>query len=187
MRAQVHVHGSLALCKGVTRGQIEAALDPWLEYLDVDSLEEAKSVEPNEPGIVFDESNRVLDICWSGDVGRSFHPRLEEAIHALGPYTEYAAEIEVSLYYDNGDEETQFVFVGPTPEAIHEAQRRRMAEDVSGLLSRHFDQNGVDEVVAVVNELFARDWTAKNGQPGAAKEKTASAQLLTPPGRKHLH
>lgn len=186
MRAQVHVHGSLALCKGVTRGQIEAALEPWLEYLDVDSLEEAKSVESNEPGIVFDEPNRALEICWSGDVGRSFHPLLEEALHALGPYTEYAAEIEVSLYYDNGDEETQFVFIGPTPEAIHEAQRRRMAEDVSALLSRHFGQDAVDEVVAVVNDLFARDWKEKSGPGGAAKEKTSTTQPVMP-GRKHLH
>lgn len=186
MRAQVHVHGTLSLCKGVARGQIEAALEPWLEYLDVDSLEEAKSIEPNEPGIVFDDSSRALDICWSGEVGRSFHPLLEEALHALGRYTEYAAEVEVSLYYDNGDEETRFVFVGPSPEAIHEAQRRRMAEDVSSLLSRHFDPDAVDEVVALVNELFARDWAAKSVQGEAAKENSPSPQV-TPPGRKHLH
>lgn len=186
MRAQVHVHGSLALCKGVTRGQIEAALEPWLEYLDVDSLEEAKSVEPGEPGIVFDEPSRALDICWSGDVGRSFYPLLDEALQALGPYTEHAAEIEVIVYYDNGDDETQYVFVGPTPKAIHEAQRRRMGEDVSDLLSRHFDQHAVDQVVALVNELFARDWAEKSSQGGSAKEKEVSAGI-TPPGRRHLH
>lgn len=185
MRMEVHVHGSLPLVKGVTRGQIEAALQPWLEYLDVDALEEAKSLEPEEPGINLDEQSRTLEICWTGDVGRSFQRCLEDALQALGPYTEHAAEVEVSLYYETGEDEVRLIFVGPSADAIHEAQRLRMVEDVSYLLARHFGKQEVDEVVAHIDELFRRD-----RERAGSRDRTlelASMPLAGTPGRKHLH
>ena len=45
MRMEVHVHGNVFLGRGVRLSQIEHALKPWLEYLDVDTLAEAVSVE----------------------------------------------------------------------------------------------------------------------------------------------
>lgn len=185
MRMEVHVHGSLPLLKGVTRVQIEGALQPWLEYLDVDALDEAKSLELEEPGINFDEQSRTLEICWTGDVGRSFQRCLEESLQALGPYTEHAVEVEVSLYYDTGEDEVRLIFVGPSTDAIHEAQRQRMVEDVSFLLARHFDKQEVDEVVGLVNDLFRRD-REKSGS-GVRTIGLASMPLTGTPGRKHLH
>ena len=184
MRMEVHVHGNIALCKGVTRAQIESALNPWLDYLDVDSIDEAKSLEPDEPGVALDDKGRVLSMCWTGDIGRSFHRRLEEALQALGPYTEEASEVEVSVFHDNGEEEYRLIFVGPTPESIQHAERNRMIEDVAALLSRRFDQQAVEEVVTLVNELFTRDWAAGGS---SAADDFANAQPHTRPHRKHLH
>ena len=60
MRTEVHVHGSIFLCKGVRLKQVEQALKPWLEYLDVETLADAHSLEREEPGIVFDPRERTL-------------------------------------------------------------------------------------------------------------------------------
>jgi hypothetical protein len=185
MRIEVHVHGELTICKGVTRAQVEAAIEPWLEYVDVDSLDEAKSSMPEEPGINFDSANRTLEICWTGQIGRSFQQRLEQALHALGPLTEQASEVDVSLYHENGDEENHILFVGPTPEAIHEAQRQRMLEDVSHLLSRQFGQEAIDEAVALVDGLFAREWDRRLNSEGELDR--AFLQNAAAPGRRHLH
>lgn len=185
MRIEVHVHGDLVICKGATRAQIESALEPWLDYLDVDTLDDAKSSLPEEPGINFDPSTRALEICWTGHIGRSFQRRLEEALYALGPLTEQAAEVDVNLYHDSGEDENQIIFVGPTPEAIHEAQRRRMVEDVSHLLSRHFGPDAIEEVVAVVNDLFTRDWQRKLNSDGELD--LAFLQGPSGSGRRHLH
>ena len=110
MRIEVHVHGSIFLGRGVRLSQIEHALRPWLAYLDVETLAEAPSIEREEPGVVFDPRERTVNICWTGEVGRSFHHRLKEAFQALGPLTEYASEITVTYYEDNGKEEFQQIF-----------------------------------------------------------------------------
>ena len=184
MRIEVHVHGTVHLRAGVRATEINDALQPWLEYIDVDSIDEVKSIHHDEPGLMLDTRARTLDICWSGDVGRSFGGRIEPAIRSLCPLTEAAAEIEVSYYDEDGDDEMNIIFVGPTPEAIHEAQRRRMSEDVSDLLARHFDDNAIGEVVALVNDLFSRDW-AKHGSLNP--DDPAAAESLSPAGRRHLH
>ena len=184
MRIEVHVHGTVHLRAGVRAPDISEALQPWLEYIDVDGIDEIKSMHHDEPGLQFDTRARTLEICWSGDVGRSFGGRIEPAIRALCPLTETAAEIEVSYYDEDGNDEMNIIFIGPTTEAIHEAQRRRMAEDVSDLLARHFDEAAIGEVVALVNDLFTRDW-AQRGQPGS--DESMSGDSLSPAARRHLH
>lgn len=161
MRIEVHVHGSLYLCKGVSLAQVETGLRKWLEYLDAEGIGEVRSLEQSEPGVTFDRTNRILDICWTGEVGRSFRRTLEETLHDIGPLTEHASEIELTYYHEDGRDEYQLLFVGPTPEAIHQAQRHRMVEDVAGLLSRHFDQEAVGQVTILVNDLFDRDLAAQ--------------------------
>jgi hypothetical protein len=181
---EVHVHGSLMLCKGVSRAQVEEALRPWLDYIDADSIGEVRSLHPDEPGIEFDGEGRTLELCWSGEVGRDFQPRLQAALDALGPFVDQAIDVEVDWFDDAGEEETQVVFVGPNPEAIHEAQRRRMVEDVSDLLGRHFDEPSVAEVVGVVNRLFDREARKPRGASGGSRP---ADEHITPPGRRHLH
>jgi hypothetical protein len=184
MRMEVHVHGSAFLCKGVRLAQAEQALRPWLDYLDVEHIADAHSLEREEPGITFDNRERVVNICWTGEVGRSFHNRLTEALHNLGPLTEYASEIEVTYYPDHGDDEFYQMFIGPTPEAIHEFRRQCVVEDVSHLLARHIGKPEVDQVGALINELFDKGAAI---QPATPDSNVTSTVIPLHPRNKHLH
>lgn len=185
MRTEVHVHGTIPLRSGTSLTQIEAALQPWLDYLDVESLDELKSVHRDEPGLVFDSRRRLLEICWTGDVGRNFRKIVEDSLQALCRFTDQATEIQLSYYHEDGRDEVGIVFVGPSPESIQEAQRRRMVEDLSNLLSRHFNQQEVSEVVNHINEMFSRSWQQR-GEAGGQIE-LSTEPVRTSRGRKHLH
>ena len=184
MRMEVHVHADIPILEGVSRKQVEQALAPWLEYLDADSFAEVKSLEPEEPGLRFDEKDLMLHLCWTGAIGRSFHAALDQALENLGPYCYEAVEIDVTMYHDNGEQESRLLFAGPTPQAIHEAQRRCMLEDLALLLERQFGKTEVGEVTALVNELFDRDWREKAAQP---KKPERAFETYTRPSRKNLH
>ena len=71
MRVEVHVHADIPILEGVSKKQIEQALAPWLEYLDAEGLGDVKSLEPDEPGLKFDEKDLMLYLCWTGEIGRS--------------------------------------------------------------------------------------------------------------------
>jgi Family of unknown function (DUF6806) len=185
MRIECHVHGNIPLRPGVTTAQVEAALKPWLEYIDEDSLADAHSVYEDEPGIVFDGRERLLELCWTGDVGRTFRETIESALTGLNPYTERAAEIEVSYYHDDGQDEFGIVFVGPTAEAIHEAQRQAMIEDVSHTLARQFGDSEIGEVVALLNQLFAR--TAPSAGGAVRQGSVTVPAPVSDKGRRRLH
>ena len=45
MHTEVHVHGVVALKAGVTQAEVEQALRPWLDYVDLDGLADARDVE----------------------------------------------------------------------------------------------------------------------------------------------
>jgi len=183
MNMEVHVHGSVFLCQGVQLAQIENALRPWLDYLAVESITKVQSLEREEPGIRFDAKEQALDICWTGEVGRSFRNRLREAFQVLGPLSEYASEITVTYYHDNGQEEFQQIFVGPTAEAIHEMRRQCVEEDVAAVLSPHFSKDRVGQVTALINQLFDEDW--KSRPP--TQEPAVPAAPVPHPRNRHLH
>jgi hypothetical protein len=184
MRLEVHVHADIPILEGVSKRQLEQAFAPVLEYLDADGLSDVKSLEPDEPGIKYDEKDLILYVCWTGEVGRSFHGALEAALDNLGPYCYEAVEIDVTLYLENGEQESRLLFVGPTAHAIHEAQRRCMIEDVAAILGRQFDKTEVAQVSALVNELFDRDWKEKASQQ---KKPERAFENYTRPSRKNLH
>ena len=180
---EVHVHGTAFLCKGVTLTQVEDALRPWLDYLEIDAIAKAQSLEREEPGIRFDAKEQAIDMCWTGEVGRNFHHRLKEAFQALGPLTEYASEITVNYYEDSGREEFQQIFIGPSADAIHEIRRQCVEEDLSALLSPHFDKARVEQVTALVNQMFDELWKKRP----TAEEQTASTPTHPHPRNRHLH
>jgi hypothetical protein len=184
MRLEVHVHADIPILEGVSKRQLEQAFAPVLEYLDADGLSDVKSLEPDEPGIKYDEKDLMLYLCWTGEIGRSFHGALEAALENLGPYCYEAVEVDVTLYLENGDQESRLLFVGPTAQAIHEAQRRCMIEDVAAILGRQFEKNEVAQVTALVNELFDRDWKEKASQQ---KKPERAFENYTRPSRKNLH
>jgi hypothetical protein len=93
-------------------------------------------------------------------------------------------EVDVTTYLENGEQESKLLFVGPTPQAIHEAQRRCMMEDVAAILGRQFEKNDVAQVTALVNEMFDRDWKEKASQQ---KKPERAFETYTRPSRKNLH
>ncbi len=184
MRHEVHVHADIPILEGVSKRQIEQAFAPLLEYLDADGLGDVKSLEPEEFGIKYDEKELILYLCWTGEIGRSFHGALEAVLENLGPYCYEAVEVDVTQYHENGEQESRLLFVGPTAQAIHEAQRRCMIEDVSALLARQFSKERVAEVAAVVDRLFEQDWKEHGSD---VKKPERAFETATRPSRKHLH
>jgi len=184
MRHEVHLHADIPILEGVSRRQLEQAFAPLLEYLDADGLADVKSLEPDEPGIKYDEKELLLTVCWTGEIGRSFHPALDAALESLGPFCYEAVEVDLTQYHDNGEQESKLLFVGPTAHAIHEAQRRCMVEDVAAILGRQFGKEDIAQVTALVNELFDRDWKDKASQQ---KKPERAFETYTRPSRKNLH
>jgi hypothetical protein len=184
MRLEVHVHADIPILEGVSKRQLEQAVAPLLEYLDADGLSDVKSLEPDEPGIKYDEKDLILYLCWTGEIGRSFTGALEAALENVGPYCYEAVEVDVTTYLENGEQESKLLFVGPTAQAIHEAQRRCMIEDVAAILGRQFDKTAVAQVTGIVNELFDRDWKEKASQQ---KKPERAFETYTRPSRKNLH
>ena len=148
-------------------------------------IADAHSLEREELGITFDPKERVINICWTGEVGRSFQSRLTEAFHNLGPLTEYASEVEVTYYPEGGEDEFYQMFIGPTPEAIHEFRRQCVVEDVTSLLSRHLGKPETDQVGALINQLF----DATGAMQAEADRDAASPSTVIPlhPRNNHLH
>jgi hypothetical protein len=185
MRHEVHIHADIPILEGVSKRQIEQAFAPWLEYLDADGLGEVKSLEPDEPGIKYDEKELMLYVCWTGEIGRSFHPALEQALENLGPYCYEAVELDLTEYHENGEQESKLLFVGPTAQAIHEAQRRCMMEDVTAILARQFEKEDIAPIAAQVNELFDADWKKKSSSKDKKPER--AFETYPRPSRKNLH
>ena len=184
MRHEVHLHADVPILEGVSRRQIEQAMMPLLDYLDADGLGDAKSLEPDEPGFKYDDKELIFTVCWTGEIGRSFDGALEATLNALGPLCYEAVEVDLTVYHENGEQESKLLFVGPTAQAIHEAQRRCMVEDVAAILGRQFDKGAVAQVTALVNELFDRDWKEKASQE---KKPERAFETYTRPSRKNLH
>ena len=184
MRHEVHLHADIPILEGVSRRQLEQALAPLLEYLDAEGFADVKSLEAGEPGFKFDEKDLILYFCWTGEIGRSFDHALEVALENLGPLCYEAVEVDLTVYLQGGEQESKLLFVGPTLQAIHEAQRRCMLEDVAAILGRQFDKDKVTEATALVNELFDRDWKEKSAQP---KKPERAFETYPRPSRKNLH
>ena len=187
MRHEIHLHADIPILEGVSRKQVELALAPLLEYLDADNMADVKSLEADEPGFKYDEKELILYVCWTGEIGRSFHMALDAALDNLGPYCYEAVEIDLTVYHENGEQESRLLFVGPTPQAIHEAQRRCMVEDVAAILGRQFAKDKVAEITTLVNDLFDRDWKEKGSQQAQQKKPERAFETGPRPSRKNLH
>src|SRR4030095_11978030 len=98
MRHEVHLHADIPILEGVSRRQLEQALAPLLEYLDADGLAEGKSLEPDAAGLKYDEKDLLLTVCWTGEIGRSFHGALEASLEAIGPFCYEAVEVDLTVY-----------------------------------------------------------------------------------------
>lgn len=186
MRIEIHLHGYLELCEGVSRKQVETAFRPLFDYLDVDSLNEVLSLEEDQPGLVYHQREFGVEICCTLEVGGHFFAALESAMTGVGHLLEQATALEVIIYHPDGRDEGQLIFVGPSAEAIYDAQRRRMLDEVSNLLRRQFSEPATEEVLTLVNDLFRRE---RGSKPVAeeSSEDLPSTQMPGSIGRRRLH
>ena len=181
---EIHVHGEVPLRADVSFAQLQEALKPLWSYAGAKSLAKgAASVYEEEPGIRFDASTHLLQMCWTVPGDDDFRQSLDEMCMGLNDLAEQGAPIEVTFYdaefddEEDGDEEDEarddfaVYFVGPTPAAIMQVQRDLLVQDMIGLMERHFDASELGEVVTAVDQLFERRFT----------ELANSMQLGKPP------
>lgn len=172
---EIHVHGEVLLKPEVSYAQLQEALRPLWSYAGARSLEAgATSHYPDEPGILFDATERKLRMCWTVTGDTDFRHHLDEMCMALNELTDAAAPIEVSFYdaeYDELEDEDEgeptqsrddfvMLFVGPHPQAILQVQRDMLINDVIHVMERHFDAAELEPVVQAIDGLFEQRFNA---------------------------
>ncbi len=165
---EIHVHGDVPLRADVSFDQIQDALKPLWQYAGARSLADgATSAYEEEPGILFEQKDHTLQICWTVPGDEDFRQSLDEMCMALNDLAEQGAAIEVTFYdteFDDDEEDADaddesrddfvMLFVGPNPAAIMQVQRDLLVEDVVNLMERHFDGAELSGVVAEIDKLF---------------------------------
>jgi hypothetical protein len=173
---EIHVHGQVALLPSVKFEQLQDALKPLWSYSGARSLSDgAGSSYEEEPGIKFDATEHLLQMCWTVPGDEDFRQSLDEMCMNLNELAETGAAIEVTFYDTEFDDEDRdedpaveddsrddflMLFVGPTPAAIMQVQRDLLVQDVVNLMERHFDGSELAGVVAEVDKLFAERFDA---------------------------
>ena len=180
---EIHVHGDVKLRTDVGFDALQDALKPLWKYAGARSLADgAASLYEDEPGIRFDPQQHLLQMCWTLQGEDDFRHQLDDLFMNLNELSAAGSQIEVTFYdadYDEDDEDEgreardDFVllFVGPTPEAIMQAQRDLLVEDVVALMERHFDGAELGGVVSEIDKLFQGRYSAL----------TSSLELGKPP------
>jgi hypothetical protein len=170
---EIHVHGQVALRADVNYESIQEALKPLWKYAGARSLASAAaSAYEEEPGIRFEPTEHLLDMCWTVPGDEDFKQALDEMCMSLNELAERGAAIEVSFYdaeFDEDEEGPQdeesrddfiMLFVGPTPAAIMQVQRDLLVQDVIHTMERHFDASELVGVVAEIDKLFTQRFDA---------------------------
>ncbi len=169
---EIHVHGEVPLRTDVTFAQIQDALKPLWKYAGARSLADgAHSAYEEEPGIKFDATGHLLQLCWTVPGDEDFRQSLDEMCMSLNDLAQDGAAIEVTFYdteFDDeegapeGESRDDFVmlFVGPTPAAIMQVQRDMLVQDVVNMMERHFDGAELGGVVAEIDRLFSERFDA---------------------------
>ena len=180
---EIHVHGDVKLRSDVGFDALQDALKPLWKYAGARSLADgAASLYEDEPGIRFDPAEHLLQMCWTLAGDEDFRQQLDDMCMNLNELSAAGAGVEVTFYDADFDEEDEdagresrddflLLFVGPTPQAIMQAQRDLLVEDVVALMERHFDGAELGGVVAEIDKLFQGRYSAL----------TSSLELGKPP------
>lgn len=169
---EIHVHGQIPIRPDVDAQQVSEVLKPLWKYAGAASFEAgAQSAYEEEPGLVFDAHDHVLQLCWTvpGDAG--FRHIMEEICMGLNELSSAGAAVEVTFYdAEFEDEDPQeglqsqddfvMLFVGPNPAAIMQVQRDLLVQDLIGLMERHFDASELNGLISEVDQLFAQRFEA---------------------------
>ena len=165
---EIHIHGQVPLVDGVDTKQLSAALKPLWRYAGATSLEAgAVSAYEEEPGIVFNRQEAMLQMCWTVRGDEDFRQVLDEMCMNLNELAAQGAALEISFYDADFDEEEDadgaearddftVLFVGPTPAAIMQVQRDMLVQDVINMMERHFDASELQGVVGEIDKLFSQ-------------------------------
>lgn len=165
---EIHVHGDVLLRLDVTEKQARDVLAPLWRYAGAKSFSDgAQSLFEDEPGLQFDAREHAVRMCWTVEGDANFGRVAEELCLSLNDVAREGAPIEVGYYPivdddedgpppSEGDEpQFQLLFVGPTPQAIMQAQRDLLVDDVIHAMERHFDASALSGVVGEIDKLFA--------------------------------
>jgi hypothetical protein len=164
---EIHVHGQVSLRADVIFEHLQEALKPLWKYAGARSLVDgASSSYEDEPGIKFEATEHLLQMCWTVAGDDDFRQTLDEVCMNLNDIADAGASIEVTFYDADFDEEEGptgsesrddfiMLFVGPNPAAIMQVQRDLLVQDVINMMERHFDGAELGGVVAEVDKLFA--------------------------------
>jgi uncharacterized protein (DUF2267 family) len=199
---EIHVHGQVQLRADVTYEQIQDALKPLWKYAGARSLADgAGSSYEEEPGISFEPTEHLLDMCWTVPGDDDFKQALDEMCMSLNELSEQGAAIEVTFYDadfdedEEGDEDAEsrddflMLFVGPTPAAIMQVQRDLLVQDVISTMERHFDASELAGVVSEIDKLFSQRFDALTNSLDLGKPSRGSGNSGHGGGRRprHLH
>ena len=198
---EIHVHGTVPLREEVNFEQIQDALRSIWVYAGARSLAEgADSFYEEEPGIRFDESEHLLQMCWTIKGEDDFRQSLDDMCMGLNDLTLTGAALEVTFYDAEYDEEDEaqgrdsrddflMLFVGPTPAAIMQVQRDLLVQDMVNLLERHFDASELNDVVLEVDKLFSKRFDSLVNSLEISKPPRGSGGASGHGGRRprHLH
>lgn len=156
---EIHVHGDIPLRKDVSSLQIEEALAPLWRFVGASSWGDAATSHfHEEPGLVLDLPNNILCMCWTIQGDDTFDQILDELCRGLNEIAREGAPIEVCYFDtedDSAEEDFRLLFVGPTPQAIVQAQRDLLTKQVEELMECYFDANELTGVVAEIDKLFS--------------------------------
>ena len=165
---EIHVHGQVHLRPDVKFEQVQEALKPLWKYAGARSLSDgAASSYEDEPGIKFDGTEHVLQMCWTVSGDSDFRQTLDEVCMNLNDVADTGAAIEVTFYdaefedeHEDSESESRddfvVLFVGPNPAAIMQVQRDLLVQDTINMMERHFDGSELGGVVAEIDKLFAQ-------------------------------
>lgn len=147
---------------------MQDALRPLWRYAGAASLREGStSLYEEELGLQYDAANACLRMCWTVRGDDDFRQVLDELCMNLNEVSSAGAQIEVSFYDAEFDDEDEadgdtsrddfvMLFVGPDPGAILQAQRDLLVQDVVNLMERHFDASELGGVVQEIDQLFGQ-------------------------------
>ena len=185
MRHEVHLHADIPILEGVSRRQLEQAFAPLLEYLDADGLADVKSLEPDEPGFKYDEKElmlyRLLDRRDRPQLPRRARSRAREPRPVLlrgGGGRRHRSTTRTASRSPSSSSSAR------RAQAIHEAQRRCMVEDVAAILGAPVRQ-GRSRRGHRAGERAVRP--RLEGKGLAAEEARARVRDATRASRKNLH
>jgi hypothetical protein len=158
----------VSLRADVSFAHLQDSLKPLWRYAGRSSLADAAtSAYEDEPGIKFDASEHLLQMCWTVPGDDDFRQVIDEVCMNLNEIADTGAAIEVTFYdaeFDDQEgtstEESRddflMLFVGPNPAAIMQVQRDLLVQDLINMMERNFDGAELGSVVAEVDKLFAQ-------------------------------